>query len=206
MNVGAACTYPTRRCPPRAGAPAFAPQTCNNTVCAAPYAQTQTGILNPQAYKAAADFFACPAGQGVTTRDARLFDAPRTQRFGLDAVPSDGSVFMDDVYDAALVPDAYNRPYRTYADIVGGDVRYYIDPDVAPPFRSQIYSADGVTRVDMFVTPMGAVEPMFYLQPLQSTFNNTSKDTRTRDALAFRNDITALQQRGHNKSRYEALK
>lgn len=206
MNVSPACTYPTSGCPRDAPAHRLHPSGgCSNTVCAGPYAQLQSGILNPQAYKAAIDFTAC-AGGHETARDARLFDAPRTQRFGLDAAPADSSVFMDDVYDPRLVPESYNRQYTGYSDIAGGDVRYYIDPDVAPAFRGQIYNMDGITRVDMFTTPMGKVEPMFYLQPVQTSHNNVSKCTFARDQLAFRNDIVSLQQRGHNKSRYEALK
>ena len=206
MNVSPACAYTTRKCPTDVQG-RYSQDICgNNTVCAAPFAQLQAGMLNPQAYKAAIDFTKCGSNGGETTRDARLFDAPRTQRFGLDTVPADSTVYMDDVYDPRLVPESYNRPYTGYSDITGGDVRYYIDPDVAPAFRGQIYNMDGITRVDMFTTPMDKVEPMFYLQPTQTTHNNVSKDTFTRDQLAFRNDIISLQQRGHNKTRYEALK
>jgi hypothetical protein len=214
MNGRPTCAYANRVCDSpnqklgsTRGSGAFA--SCNNTVCAAPFAQLQKGILNPQAYKTAIDFTQCNSGIGVdtkTTRDARLFDMPRTQRFGLDTAPADSSVYMDNVYNPDLVPEIYNRPYTGYSDITPGDVRYYIDPDVAPAFRGQIYNMDGITRVDMFTTPMEKVEPMFYLQPVQSTHNNTSKDTFCRDQLAFRNDLIALQQRGHNKTRYEALK
>ena len=198
------CNSPNQKLRSTQGSSDFS--SCNNTVCAAPFAQLQSGLLNPQAYKTAIDFTTCNGVDTKTTRDARLFDMPRTQRFGLDSAPADSSVYMDDVYNPELVPESYNRPYTGYSDITPGDIRYYIDPDVAPAFRGQIYNMDGITRVDMFTTPMDKVEPMFYLQPVQSTHNNISKDTFCRDQLAFRNDLISLQQRGHNKTRYEALK
>jgi hypothetical protein len=228
MDGRATCTYPTR-----AQIGQFYTSSssefnkCNNTMCnleGRPFAQLQAGVLNPQAYKTAIDFTSCggdstgllssrsrertpyDSSRTQTTRDARLFDMPRTQRFGLDTAPADSSVYMDNVYDSSLVPPSYNKPYTGYNDITPGDIRYYVDPDVAPAFRGQIYNMDGITRIDMFTTPMDKVEPMFYLQPVQSTHNNMSKDTFCRDQLTFRNDIISLQQRGHNKTRYEALK
>ena len=183
---------------------------CANTVCQNPrmFAQTRAGILNPQAYKPAEGFMTCADGEcgRYTTRDARLVDSARAMQTYLDAVPYDGYVYMDDVYNPKYVPPGYNRQYTGYGDIVGGQVRYYIDPLVAPAFRNQIYNLDGTTEIDVFTTPMGKVEPMFYLRPTQGTHNNMSKDTFARDQLFFRNDITARQQRGHNKQRYEAIK
>ncbi len=179
-------------------------QNCNNTVaCFAP-PKLKGGMLNPQAYKPALGF--TKTGRTYTTQDARLFDSPRAMQLCLNAPPADSSVWMDYVYDPAFVPPIYNREYTSYKDITPGQIIYYIDPEVAPAFRKQIYNLDGATRVDMFRTPMDKVEPMFYLQPDQQTYNNISKDTFARDQLYFRNEITALQQRGHNKTRYEAIK
>lgn len=166
------------------------------------------GTLNPQVYKPAIGF--CEASVNnhnmYTTQDARLFDSPRAMQLYLDVPPTDSSVWMDDVYNPSLVPRSYSVPYKNYEGIEGGQIRYYVDKDVAPAFRKQIYNMDGVTRIDMFTTPMGKVEPMFYLQPDQYTHNNVSKDTFARDQLFFRNDIISLQQRGHNKQRFEAIK
>lgn len=202
------------------------PRLCCNNVIAdrAPIAQCRDGVLNPQAYKAAAGFCeATPYKNGsvlpnwrlfdsgvcnksYTTQDARLFDSARTMQLYLDAKPYDGSVWMDDVYNPAFVPPGYNKQYGSYEDIVGGQIRYYIDKDVAPAFRKQIYNLDGETAIDMFRTPMDKVEPTFYNVPYQFTHDNLSKDTFARDQLFFRNDLTALQQRGHNKQRFEAVK
>lgn len=174
----------------------------------APVAQCRAGVLNPQAYKTADGF--CRANDrghtNYTARDARLVDSARAMQLRLDVPPYDGSVWMDDVYNPAFVPPGYARPTGTYEDIVGGQIRYYIDPEVAPAFRRQIYNLDGETAIDMFRTPMDAVEPIFYNVPYQFSHNNLSKDTFARDQLFFRNDLTALQQRGHNKTRFEALK
>ncbi len=178
--------------------------TCNN-LANAPFAPSRRhGTLNPQAYKPAIGF--THTGRTFTTQDARLVDSPRALQLCLDQPPSDSSVWVDYVYNPQFVPTIYNRNYRSYDDILPGQITYYIDQDVAPAFRKQIYNLDGETKVDMFETPMSKVEPMFYLEPNQTTFNNMSRDTFARDQLYFRNTITALQQRGHNKQRYEAIK
>lgn len=182
---------------------------CNNLACNVPSTK-QTGVLNPSFYKSATGF--CPFNNcgtsnttSYTTRDARLVDSARAMQTYLNAPPYDGSVWMDNVYDPQFVPQQYNVGYSDY-NILPGQIMYYIDPATAPAFRRQIYNIDGTTEIDMFKTPMDAVDPMFYLVPDQVTFNNISKDTFARDQLLFRNELTALQQRGHNKQRYQALK
>jgi len=181
----------------------------NNTVgkLAAPVLR---GALNPQVYRQAEGFVAvngqCDNRTAYTTRDARLVDSARGMQTYIDRIPSESSVWMGDVYNPAYVPDSYARQPTWYGDIADGSITYYIDPDVAPAFRKQVYNIDGVSDVQLFTTPMGKVEPVFTLIPRQSTFNNVCKDSRTRDQLLFRNDLMSRQQRVHNKQRYEALR
>lgn len=183
---------------------------CDNLAYSVPFKKyNTTGILNPQAYKHALGFIPSSSTcskNTLTTYDARLFDNRRAMQMCLDTEPYDGSVWMDDVYKESKVPRSYNQNYGSYSDITPGQIQYYIDKDVAPAFRKQIYNLPGNTVIDQFVTPMGKVEPMFYLKPYQKTFNNISKDSFARDQLLFRNDLTALQQRVHNKNRYESIK
>lgn len=169
------------------------------------------GFLNKKAYTPAEGFFEtrnyCNADKkAYTTRDARLVDTARSIQTTLDSVPYEGSVWMDDVYNTKYVPSSYNRQPKWYGDIEDGQIFYYIDPEVAPAFRKQIYNMEGATKVTLFTTPMGRVDPEFTLVPSQSTFNNMSKDTYARDQLVFRNDLTSLQQKVHNRQRYEALR
>jgi hypothetical protein len=183
---------------------------CTNLAYNVPFKKyNSTGILNPQAYKNALGFISSPSTcskNSVTTYDARLFDNKRAMQLCLDTEPYDGSVWMDDVYKESKVPRSYGKNYSSYESITPGQIQYYIDKDVAPAFRKQIYNLPGDTVIDQFVTPMGKVEPMFYLKTYQRTFNNLSKDSFARDQLLFRNELISLQQRGHNKVRYEAIK
>jgi len=183
---------------------------CSNLAYNVPFKKYNTsGIINPQAYKDALGFIDSPSTcskSSVTTYDARLFDNRRAMQLCLDTEPYDGSVWMDDVYKESKVPRSYGKNYSSYESITPGQIQYYIDKYVAPAFRKQIYNLPGDTVIDQFVTPMGKVEPMFYLKTYQRTFNNLSKDSFARDQLLFRNELTALQQRGHNKVRYEAIK
>jgi len=172
----------------------------------------QRGSLNPQVYKVASGFcesggasHGCSGNPVFTTPDNRLFNSPRAQQQYLDIPPSDSSVWMGNVYDQKYVPRNYGQRYTGYRDITAGQIAYYIDPSTAPAFRHQIYSSDATTEIDVETTPMGKVEPAFYLVPDQDTHNNVSIDTFARDQLSFRNDSMSLEQRGHNKTLFQAL-
>jgi len=180
---------------------------CNNLATTFTY-PSKCGILNPQSYKPAPGFCSTNSvcGKAYTIQDARLFDNRRVIQSKLDVPPYDGSVWMDDVYNPIYVPQSYNKQYKNYEDITGGQIRYYIDPEIAPAIRKPIYNLSNLTYVNMNTTPMGKIEPEFYMIPFRNAVSESSCDSFTRDQLLYRNDITSLQQRGHNKQRYEAIK
>lgn len=181
---------------------------CNNLATTFTYPK-RSGVLNPQSYKFSEGMCETSSecnNKSYTIQDARLFDNRRAIQTKLDVPPYDGSVWMDDVYNSKYVPSSYNNQYSNYEDITSGQIRYYIDPEVAPAIRKQIYNLPNLTYVDMYKTPMNKIEPMFYMLPYKEGIENSSCDSFTRDQLLYRNDLISLQQRGHNKQRYEAIK
>lgn len=140
---------------------------------------------------------AIPSGCGVTyENDARLVSAPRgSTPIALDRPALVGSIPLKDVEDVDLSNYDLCRP-----SLNNGQIQYYLDNTTKDAFYQPVYSMKSNTYREDWVTPMGDYKPQFTRVPKQddcfsclSFINDTSFQ---------REDITSLQQRAFNATRF----
>jgi hypothetical protein len=129
-------------------------------------------VLNPELYveNAANDFVrvdksAC-GRKGWTSEDARLKN-PRTGNIPLvlDKRPLDMSVGEHDVYTQKC--EDFKTGFTPYKDIKKGQITYYVDRDIAPPFTSPNFENCASVTGYNWVTPMNGIWPRYERKPLK---------------------------------------
>ena len=131
-------------------------------------------------------------------QDGRVVDAPRSIAMTLDRPAMVGAVDMSQVSN--FDNRAYGASYKTYADIKGGQIAYYVNQDIAQPFFNPVYAISSAVEKNIRVDPMGSVKPEFVKMPVTSTLHHISRDQATRDQLSFREDLMSLQQNLYNRT------
>lgn len=150
-------------------------------------------ILNPSnQLKFAPDFFQTPNGT-YTSLDPRLKDVLR------------GGYSMElnlPVYDANWKTFHRNgdnqvnaQEYRSYKDLHGGQVTYYVDDYLTQPYFSPNYQIRSTIAPRVFVDPMGSVKPEYNRRPIMQRASYLSDYTFDQDQIGFREDIMSLQSR-----------
>ena len=136
--------------------------------------------------------------------DGRLVDAGRggfTQTF--DSVPI--QVVYDLIHDNISQNKAlnsYGRNYEDYRTVVGGDIQYYIDKEIADPFIKPVYAFKTDSTGVEWTDPMSAKKVQF-----NKSYNKEDRSCLSwvNDSCSHRDDITSLQQRKFNEQRYDLL-
>lgn len=142
--------------------------------------------------------------------DPRLYSSTRNDYIYLDTPPINSDVKLRNIYR-----DEYNgygqgpMPYETIRD---GQIMYYIDKSIEDVFYKPVYSDPAIHEMILTQDPMGAIYPNHNRIPLMNTQNPTITTCNSypyklsfiQDSSFFRNDITALQQRKRNESKYSA--
>ena len=101
----------------------------------------------------------CPR-VGWTSQDARLKN-PRTGNVPLvlDTPPMDMSVRSSHVYDREL--DNWSTGFKDYKDIQQGQITYYVDKSIAPPFHGPLFQNEAMVVGAIEVLPMNSIEPRY---------------------------------------------
>lgn len=134
--------------------------------------------------------------------DGRLVDSGRNYNMQLGEKPHQVvyNMLKDNVSGNPALKN-YGRNYSDYASINAGQIRYYVDKDLAEPFFNPVYGMQSKSVGLSYRDPMGNVSPIYnkeystdQIQDGLSSINDTTK---------FRDDIISRQQRIHNSQKYE---
>jgi hypothetical protein len=141
-----------------------------------------------------------------TSMDARLYDAARNDRMGLDKPPLDGNIDMEKIYNNPTLNDykckSYNRyDNNGYKDIKAGQIIYYTR-DGNTPFNRPVFVENSTMHGIKYKNPMdngiGSIiytkKPVEYNNPM----NTLKKEydgglSWIRDSSSFREDLIARQ-------------
>lgn len=146
---------------------------------------------------------ACDGRGGYISPDPRLVSAGHNGvRMQLNEPPLNGNVSSQSVYKEKC---GYEPFYSSYSQMKGGQNKYYIDPSLAKPFISEIFSS-GPSAVyqDMYIDPMGTTKPHYYREKLDK--NSGFCLSWLRDSTNHREDLLARQLWKRNQSNYETIK
>ena len=144
------------------------------------------------------------------SKDPRLVSvAHGGQVLTLDRPPVDSTIDLAQVYtDTSL--DRYGQGYRTYSDIDGGYIMYYIDKSRQDPFFTPLFSTSARAYGTLYRDPMGAYKPQYDREPLKCNDPlNTTKDyyegglSWIQDSQEHRQDILSKIMRKQNEQRWE---
>jgi len=140
----------------------------------------------------------------VSSNDSRLISPLRgPEHQDLNRAPWTGNVRLKDIYDEKYTN--YGKNYTNYKDIHSGQIMYYLDKDLDPPFSLPVYTIRSNVQTDVFKTPMGGVWPQYTKVPTTQNSRYVSPQQFTRDTVYQREDIMALQQSRYNRERYGAM-
>ena len=144
-------------------------------------------------------------GCGYTSPDPRLVSAAHNgQRLTLDYPPLNGKVMPDNVYRPR---PGYCPSYSSYGQMTGGQISYYIDPNLAKPFIDELFvDANKPAYLDMYVDPMGTVKPHYLRHYCPDKLACPAQLTFIRDTIRNREDIMARALWKRNQSNYGILK
>ena len=179
-------------------------------------------FLNPIVYrnKLSKDFRAticegnnekcCPDLQFVS-KDPRLISVPHSgQVQTLDRPPPNSAMLLSEISTDKNL-DNYGKGYRSYADIDGGYISYYIDKSIEDPLFSPVFANTASSQGNLYRDPMGAFKPQYERNPLT---NDNLLDTQRnyyegglswiRDSQEFREDIISKFMADNNEKKWSA--
>ena len=173
-------------------------------------------LLNPNQYnnKIAVGFdkVDCKTNSTPTyiSTDPRLYNSARAEYLHLDRPPIDGNIKLKDIYNKNL--NHYSLSSKPYTEIDDGQISYYIDDSIANAFHKPVYSEQSTQITNLYQDPMGSIKPEYNREALINTENPTTtlrKDfpehlSFIQDTQSFREDLTALQQRKNNQTKWSA--
>jgi len=169
--------------------------TCKNT-------PTHT-YLNELGIDQSPYFKPTPEGKYTSVRaDSRLIDERHNYNMQLNEKPS--QVIYDDLNDNISGNPAlknYGKNYTDYASINAGQIRYYIDKDLAEPFFNPVYAMKSKSVGIAYKDPMDNQVPIYNKE--YSTETIPDGLSFINDTTKFRDDIISRQQRVHNSQKYE---
>jgi hypothetical protein len=138
--------------------------------------------------------------------DARLYDAARNERMGLDKPPLDGNIDMEKIYNDPTLADYKCKSYNSYdnngyKDIKAGQIIYYTNNK--NPFDQPVFIEKSTVRGIKYKNPMyGDIGPttIYTKEPVE--FNNPMNTLKKeydgclswiRDSSSFREDLISRQ-------------
>jgi hypothetical protein len=154
------------------------------------------------------DFFHCSNkkfcnGRGYLSNDPRIRSPSTGELMPLDKPSYQGSVKLGEIYDDKYTN--YGKGYKNYSDIHSGQIQYYVDNDIAPPYFDPLFVIRSDVSNEIFVDPMGSVKPQYGRNPLTVDNNNLSKDQFMKDSLSHREDIMAGQMAQINQRKWQSV-
>ena len=127
----------------------------------------------------------------------KLIDAARGQMLVLDQPPFSGAVREAEIYEKPFTQ--YGGRYATYGDINAGQIRYYVDQEMAAPYHEPVFDIPSSVTYQTYSDPNGALHHHYNREPLQPygwTHDESEiRDSATYDQIAFRESLMASQQR-----------
>lgn len=156
----------------------------------------------------------CPRSSCVGTTylnsDPRLYNAAAATWMQLDKPPRNATVKLNTLTtDSSL--NKYGQGYKSYADVNGGDVLYYIGKDREDAFYQPLFSDNATTVGTLYKDPMGAMLPQYARIPHEK-FNPVLGDSCDvdgevclsflKDTQLHREDLVSRQMSLINEQRY----
>jgi len=137
--------------------------------------------------------------------DPRLMSPPHSpldfnDRQTLDAPPYTGEVPLDDVYDDRLTN--YGKNYKSYRDINGGQIRYYIDKYLSPVLFDPLFVMKSNVESEIFLDPMTTGKFQTIRKPVFRDNKDVSDYQFDRDAISFRENLMHSQMAIPNQHDY----
>jgi hypothetical protein len=118
----------------------------------------------------------------------------------LDAPPYTGEVPLNDIYNNNLTN--YGKNYKSYKDINGGQIRYYIDTDLTPVLFDPLFVMKSNVESEIFLDPMTSAKFQTVRDPVFRDNKNVSDYQFDRDAIAFRENLMHSQMAIMNQHDY----
>lgn len=155
----------------------------------------------------------CPRSSCIGTTylnsDPRLYNSASATWMQLDKPPRNSTMKLDTLTtDKSL--NNYGQSYKSYADVNGGDILYYIG-DREDAFDKQLFSNNSTTVGTLHKDPMGAMIPRYERIP-HDKFNPVIGDSYNvdgdaclsflKDTQEHREDLVSRQMSTINKQRY----
>jgi len=145
------------------------------------------------------------------SNDPRQFDVIRRDYLPLDSVPITGKVKLSDIYLKGETD--YKLGYNDYSNINDGQIKYYVDRSISPPFFNPVFSEN----VDMvkfnFKDPMDSVKPE-YIRKINEMENPATRKLTNKnlkdcnsfigDTQTFREDLTSFQMGKMNRQKWSS--
>jgi hypothetical protein len=168
-------------------------------------------VLNQLSIPYAKDFIhsgTCDGYQTYSSPDPRTFDPVRNIRMKFNSPPLDSNVYPDEQYNANL--NNYGTGYTDYRDINAGQIQYYVDKDIAPPYIDPVFANKADIVGKMFVDPMDTAKPTYERTHKCNPFNSTTNRVYNckqplsfmSDSSEFRENIMASNRAKWNYSKY----
>jgi hypothetical protein len=130
----------------------------------------------------------------------------------LDTPPFDSTVKLADIMTDKRL-DEYGQGYRTYSDIDGGYMGYYIDKSIEDPFFGPNFMQPAYNNAVLYQDPMGNIKPQYYRKPVRNINVMDTKPVMVdaqngclswiRDSVEQREDLMARQMAVRNQQRWE---
>ncbi len=133
----------------------------------------------------------------------RLMNNIAFQQLYLDRPPFDAKISEEQIYDADFSRGRVGM-YNDVADIKGGDLKYYVDLNIAPPYIAPTFVLPSTVNYELFTDPMSSVRPQYPRNMLNATNYNVNPYQTLRDEMMFREDILSRKMQTENQRRYDA--
>lgn len=140
-------------------------------------------------------------GQTVyKSMDARLYDAARNDRLGLDKPPPDGSIDMEKIHNNPTLVNYRCGSYKNYEDIKAGQIVYYTSDKNKNPFSRPVFMEKSTVYGIRYKDPMDTTSDIYIREPIE--FNNPMNTLKKeyngglswiQDSSSFREDLIARQ-------------
>lgn len=156
-----------------------------------------------------------PCATAFRGTNPKLIDPPRNQTMLLDRPNFVGEVGLgfgtddiqcvDQIYSPVF--NSYGKGYKSYQDINAGQIQYYISTDHEQAYFNPNFTSPAVVNHSMYQDPMGVVRPEYSRASLKpyswnACASDRDCDSRTHDALEFRQELMEKQMRKQNEQRY----
>jgi hypothetical protein len=133
----------------------------------------------------------------------QLLDNRRWGQLYLDRPPFDAKVAEEDIY-TEKVSKGEARTFTDYSDMKGGDLKYYVDKSIAPPYIAPTFVLPATVNHEIFTDPMGTTRPQYPRNMTNWTMHNVNPYQQIRDEMWAREDILSRKIQTENQRRYDS--